>query len=259
MFCWGCLKRCFRREPVRDVSFIANLKERRILSDAISAVDALGWDLVRKGEFTEIAASMNLSLHNEDSLYSTIGLLSHMADNWDSWVEKRSARQAIDEKHRRALELWIRSHQYTEKTNNYILFSYLENLLRFIEDWSVIDRQGGGADDLIFAIECVIAKEEDKYDVYKKVISVPIPSDYELVAALMDKHREFIKDHDEKLEEQVTRLKEAIAAKDLGLLQKAIRDPKNVKKLFNTPEYIVAIGLEEVISEALQPLQEHQS
>lgn len=245
---------------MRDVSFIVNSKERRILSDAISTVDALGWDLVRKGEFTQITASMNLALHNEDSLYSTLALLSHMADNWDGWVEKRSERQEIDTNNKRSLELWIRSHQYTEKTNHYILFSYLENLLRFIEDWSVIDRQGGGAEDLIFAIECVIAKHDDKIEVYKKLVSLPIPSDYELAKALMDKHKHFIKAHDETLQEQVTRLKAAILAKELGPLQQAMRDPRNVKSLRDTQEYIVAIGIEhDLISEAQQPLPEPQS
>lgn len=260
MFCWARLKKCLRKEPVRDVSFLTNTKERQILSDAISTVNTLGWDLVRKGEFTQITASMNLALHNEDSLYSTLALLSHMADNWDGWVEKRSVRQDIDAKNKRKLELWIRSHQYTEKTNHYILFSYLENLLRFIEDWSVIDRQGGGAEDLIFAIECVIAKQEERIDVYKKITTLPFPSDYELTNVLMDKHRQFIKAHDETLQEQVTRLKAAILAKELGLLQQAMRDPRNVKSLRDTQEYIVAIGLEhDLISEGPQPLPGPQS
>ena len=209
---------------------------------------------------TEITSCINLSLHNEDSLYSTIALLSHMADNWDSWVEKRTLRQAIDEKNKRSLQSWIRSHQYTEKTNNFILVSYLENLLRFIEDWSLIDRQGAGAEDLIFAIECVIAKEEEMYDVYKKVVCIPIPSDYELTKALMDKHKHFLKTYDEKLQENLTRIKAAIVAKDLGLLQQALTDPINVKNLRNTPEYIVAIGLEQhLISEAQPPLPEPRS
>ncbi len=244
-----CLKLFRKKEPLRDVSFIINKKERNILTDAINAVNSVedGWDMVRKGDFSEIKATMNMPLHNEDSLYSTIGLLSHMADNWDSWAERRSKRQDIDEKNKRYLEMWIRSHQYTEKTNNFILFSYLENLLRYIEDWSVIDRQGSGAEDLIYAIECVIAKvdETDKVEVYKKVVAINIPSDYELTMALMEKHKEFIQTSEELYEVQLDTLRLAIRDNDLNRLQAAMRGPNTMKKLKTSPEYIIAVGLEQ--------------
>jgi hypothetical protein len=256
MFC--CvrrLKKCFRKEPVRDVSFIVNAKERKILTDAINAVNSTdGWDLLRKGDTTSVIASMNLTLHNEDSLHSTVALLTHIADNWDGWVEKRSARQDIDEKNKRSLQMWIQTHQYTPNTNNFILFSYLENLLRFIEEWSVIDRQGAGADDLIFAIECVIAKVDDltcdyKVEVYKKVTVINIPSDYELTKALMEKHVEFIKSYDKLYENQLNNLRLALAAKDLENLQRAMRGPNIIKKLRTSPEYLLAIGLEQELIE----------
>jgi len=250
--CFARLKKCLRKEPIRDVSFIVNLKERKILTDAINTVNYIdGWDLLRKGETTSVIASMNLSLHNEDSLHSTIALLSHVADNWDDWVKNRSARQEIDERNKHSLQLWIRSHQYTANTNNFILFSYLENLLRFINDWSVVDRQGAGADDLVFTIECVIAKvgellpEEYKVAVYRKVIKVNIPSDYELTKALMEKHIEFIKAYDDLYEAQLNQLRVAIAAKELEILQAAMRGPNIMKKLRTSPEYLIAIGLEQ--------------
>jgi len=253
MFC--CvrrLKKCFRREPVRDVSFIVNTKERKILTDAINAVNSIdGWDLLRKGETTSAIASMDLTLHSEDSLHSTVALLTHIADNWDSWVEKRSKRQDIDEKNKMAIQKWIQSHQYTANTNNFILFSYLENLLRYIEDWSVIDRQGAGADDLIFAIECVIAKvdeltsEDYRVEVYKKVTVINIPSDYELTKALMDKHVNVIKAYESLYEAQLNELRLAITTKDLSTIQKAMRGSNIIKKLRTSQEYLVAIGIEQ--------------
>ena len=251
--CFARLKRCFKKEPIRDVSFIVNAKERKILTDAIRAVDSIdGWDLLRKGEVTSVTTSMDLSLHTEDSLHSTVALLSHIADNWDNWVEKRSVRQDIDEKNKRSLQMWIRSHQYTPNTNNFILFSYLENLLRFIEDWSSVDKKGAGAYDLIFAIESVIAKadpelseEEYKVEVYKNVIKVNIPSDYELTKELMDKHVEFIKAYDDLYEAQLNQLRLAITAKDLESLQAAMRGRNIMKKLRTSPEYLIAIGLEQ--------------
>jgi hypothetical protein len=250
--CFSRLKKCFRKEPVRDVSFIINTKERKILTDAINAVNSIdGWDLLRKGQTTSAIASMDLTLHNEDSLHSTVALLTHIADNWDGWVEKRSKRQDIDEKNKRAIQRWIQTHQYTPNTNNFILFSYLENLLRYIEDWSVTDRQGAGVDDLIYAIECVIGKvddlsgDEQRVEVYKKVTIINIPSDYELTKALMDKHVEFIKEYDKLFENQLNNLRLAIAAKELDLLQKAMRGPNIIKKLKNSQEYLVAIGIEQ--------------
>jgi hypothetical protein len=225
-----------------------NTKERTILADAIRVVNSLdGWDLVRKGDLSEITVSMNLALHDEDSLCSTMSIISYMADNWDSWVEKRSLRQDIDEKNKRSIESWIRSHQYTENTNNFILISYLENLLRYIEDWSVIDRMGSGAEDLIYSIECVIAKldDVDKADVYKKVVAIDLPSDYELTRALMEKHRQFIKDSEEEYEEQLNTLRAAILERDLNRLQLAMRSPKTMKRLQTSPEYLVAMGIEE--------------
>lgn len=250
--CFARLKKFFVNEPVRDVSFIVNAKERKILTDAINAVDSIdGWDSIRKGNTACAMASMDLSLHNEDSLYSTLALLSHIADNWDDWVENRSARQDIDEKNKRSLQTWIESHQYTTNTNNFILFSYLENLLRFIDDWSMTDKQGAGADDLIFAIECVIAKvdkdlsEDYKVEVYKKVTAITIPSDYELTKALMEKHVEFIKAHDSLYEAQLNQLRLAIAAKELLPLQNAMRGTYIMKKLKTAPEYIIAVGIEQ--------------
>lgn len=250
--CFSRLKKCLRKEPVRDVSFIVNLRERKILTDAINAVNSIdGWDLLRKGETTSATIAMNRSLHTEDSLHSTIALLSHIADNWDDWVENRSARQEIDEKNKHSLQLWIRSHQYTANTNNFILFSYLENLLRFIDDWSPIDRQSAGADELVFAIECVIAKvgelppEEFKVEVYKKVTAITIPSDYELTKALMEKHVEFIKAYDALYEAQLNQLRLAIGAKQLEGLQEAMRGRNIMNKLKTSPEYLIAIGLEQ--------------
>lgn len=254
MFCCvSRLKKCFRKEPVRDVSFIVNAKERKILTDAINAVNSVdGWDLLRKGDTTSAIASMDLTLHTEDSLFSTVAVLSHIADNWDGWVEKRSKRQDTDEKNKRAIQRWIQTHQYTANTNNFILFSYLENLLRFIEDWSSTDKQGAGADDLIFAIECVIAKvdedlsgDEYKVEVYKKVSVINIPSDYDLTKALMDKHVNFIKAYESLYEAQLNELRLAIIARDLDGLQKAMRGSNIIKKLRTSQEYLVAIGLEQ--------------
>ena len=250
--CFARLKRFFVNEPVRDVSFILNVKERKILTDAINAVNSVdGWDLIRNGDTTSATASINLSLHNEDSLYSTLAVLSHIADNWDSWVEKRSERQEIDMKNKHSIQMWIQSHQYTANTNNFILFSYLENLLRFVDEWSMVDRQGAGVDDLVYAIECVIAKadkdlpEDYRVEVYKKVTTISIPSDYELTKALMDKHVEFIKAHDSLYEAQLNQLRLAIATKDLSAVQKAMRGPNIIKKLRTSPEYIIAVGIEQ--------------
>ena len=261
--CFARLKKFFRKEPVRDVSFIVNTKERKILTDAINAVNSIdGWDLLRKGETTSAIASIDMTLHNEDSLHSTVALLKHIADNWDGWVEKRSIRQDIDERNKRSIQMWIQSHQYTANTNNFILFSYLENLLRFVEDWSLVDKQGAGVNDLVYAIESVIAKidgdlsDEQKVEVYKKVTTINIPSDYELTKALMDKHVEFIKAYDNLYESQLKELRLAVSAKDLEVLQRAMRGPNIIKKLRTCPEYLVAIGIEQsliVPSEAQPP------
>jgi hypothetical protein len=235
-----------------------------MLTDAIDAVNSVdnGWELVRNGELSSAKAYMNLTLHNEDSLDSTLAIVSHIAYdyNWGDWVERRSKRQDIDEKNKRSLNLWIRSHQYTAKTNNFILFSYLENLLRYIDDWSVVDKQGSGADDLIFAIESVIGKidtesfqgDEYKVEVYKKVILINIPSDYELTKALMDKHVEYIKNYENTQTElnkaydlQLHILRHAIKNNDLEYLQKCMRGPTIIKKLRSSPEYLLAIELEQ--------------
>ena len=268
MFCCigrGFFKRCFRKkEPLRDVSFIINAKERTILTDAINAVNSVdnGWELVRNGELSSVTASMNLTLHTEDSLDSTVAIVSHIAyaSNWDDWAQRRSIRQTTDEKNKRSLDMWIRSHQYTANTNNFILFSYLENLLRYIDGWSDVDKQGSGADDLIYAIESVIGKidtesfqgDEYKVEVFRKVVSINIPSDYELTKALMDKHIDYIKTYDEKQDDinklyefQLHVLRFAITGTDLVYLQGCMRGPNIIKKLKTSPEYLVAIELEQ--------------
>jgi hypothetical protein len=263
MFCLRCLRIFFKKpEPIRDVSFITNVRERTILKDAITTVDSIkdGWDSVRRGELKSVEYLLNQELHTEDSMYSTLQILSHIADNWPSWVENRSMRQNIDSQNRRALDLWIQNHQYTANTNNFILFSYIENLLRFIADWSSIDILGAGADKLIFAIECVIAKvdsnnvesEEYKVEVYKKVVNINIPSDYERTKELMDKHRVVISEYNEKMDElaklyegQLNVLRMAIVNKELESLQAAMRNPNNLEKLRDSPEYLVAIGIEQ--------------
>jgi hypothetical protein len=272
MFCLRCFRFFFKKpEPIRDVSFINNVRERIILKDAITTVDSMkgGWDSVRRGELKSIEYSLNQELHTEDSIDSTLQILSHIADNWSTWAENRSIRQDIDSKNRRALELWIQSHQYTANTNNFILFSYIENLLRFIVDWSIIDIIGAGADKLIFAIECVIAKidvstldsngkdeiettDAYKVEVYKKVININIPSDYELTKELMNNHREFIREYNEKMDElsklyeaQLNTLRMAISNRELEPLQLAMRNPNNLDKLRDSPEYLVAIGIEQ--------------
>jgi hypothetical protein len=282
-----CCTRAFRSfflkksEPDRDVSFITNVRERKILTDAIVTVNSIegGWDMLRRGENTMISHYLNSDLHTEDSLYSTLQILEHITDNWSSWVEKRTERQNTDATNRLYINSWIQTHQYTEKTNNFILFSYLDHFLRYNIDMSPIDMQGCGATDLIFAIECVIAKvnikeselfkeyseevdngsEEEyqktdayKVEVYNKIVNINIPSDYELSKELMDRHKEFISTFNEKRDElyatyknQITELRAAIVKGELVPLQNAMRNPSNQNKIRNSLEYLVAIGIEE--------------
>lgn len=284
MFC--CI-RLFRSlfltkpEPLRDVSFITNVKERKILTDAIITVNSIegGWDMLRRGENTMIKYKLNSDLHTEDSLYSTLQILEHITDDWSSWLEKRTKRQETDDTNRRYINAWIQSHHYTYKTNNFILFSYLDHFLRYNIDMSPIDMQGCGATDLIFAIECVIAKvnikeseffkeyleevcngSEDEYqktdaykvEVYTKIVNINIPSDYELSKELMDRHKEFISRFYEKRDEiyaiykkQINELRAAIVKGELVPLQNAMRNPNNQPKICKSLEYLVAIGIEE--------------
>ena len=285
-------------EPVRDVSFIVDKKERIMLEEAISVVNSIdgGWDSLRRQDFNEnsyhgllIQNGLKHPGHTPDTIFSTVYLLKHIANNWEEWVLRRSKTQDRDENNKIILRRWVESHVYTEKTNNFILLSYLENLLRLTSDWSAADIQGAGADKLIFSIECVISRletteltsftqfveegegeEEEailafektdayKVEVYKKIINLSLPSDYELCSALWKEHSEFIneftlKSQEEKneYENQLTLIRNALNIKDLDILQKAmLRYPPftntNVsllKKLRQSPEYLLAIGLE---------------
>ena len=72
-----------------------------------------------------------------------------------------------------------------------------------------------------------------------------MPSDYQLTKDLMDRHLEFIKAYDGLYEAQLNELRLAIAAKDLLVLQRVMRGPNILKKLRSSPEYLLAIGLEQ--------------
>jgi len=152
--------------------------------------------------------------------------------------------------------------------------SYLENLLMNMEGWNVADKQGSGANHLIFSIQSAIVhldveslesyKEFVKYEgggvgdfektddykveVYKKFIELEVPSDYELCEELCQENIRFMKQFEEdgNISAEVDTLRHAMQMKNLDILQKAMRDPPATKlsNLRRTPEYIVAIGLE---------------
>ena len=287
-------------EPVRDVSFILDKRERAVLEEAIGTVNSMkgGWDSLRNPHFSPdslLAAQIKNSLkhpsHTEDTLSATMYLLKHMAHNWDDWVARRTKTQVKDEENRNFLEKWVNSHMYTATTNRFILTSYLENLLENIEGWNVADKQGSGAEHLIFSIQSAIVnvdvesldsyKEFVKYEgggvadfektddykveVYKKFIELEFPSDYELCEALCQENIRFMKQFEEdgNISAEVDELRHAMQAKELGTLQKAMRDPPAAKlaKLRRTPEYIVAIGLEREIllaDEEVEPLSQNE-
>lgn len=266
-------------EPVRDVSFIVDKKERIMLEEAIAVVNSIpgGWDFLRDPDFL-IASEKGMQIvnglkhpgHNSDSIFATLYLLKHMANNWEEWVLRRSKTQDKDENNKIILRRWVESHPYTPNTNNFILLSYLENLLRITEEWSDADIQGAGADRLIFSIECVISRifenvEEDdesdayKVEVYKKIVVLNLPSDYERSNALFLEHIEFIKEYDaritefeQKYKEQLVLLKAALQQEDLRVLQEAMLRHKPLtssveyilKKFRDMPEYLLAIELE---------------
>jgi hypothetical protein len=264
-------------EPVRDVSFIVDKKERIMLEEAIAVVNSIpgGWDFLRDPDFL-IASEKGMLIvnglkhpgHNSDSIFATLYLLKHMANNWEEWVLRRSKTQDKDENNKIILRRWVESHPYTPNTNNFILLSYLENLLRITEEWSDADIQGAGADRLIFSIECVISRifenvedESDAYkvEVYKKIVHLNLPSDYERSSALFLEHIEFIKEYDarirefeQKYKEQLVLLKAALQQEDLRVLQEAMLRHKPLtssveyilKKFRDMPEYLLAIELE---------------
>ena len=273
-------------EPVRDVSFILDKRERAVLEEAIGTVSLMkgGWDFLRNPEFSPdslLAAQLKNSLkhpsHTEDTLSATMYLLKHMAHNWDDWVARRTKTQVKDEENRNFLEKWVNSHMYTATTNRFILTSYLENLLENIEGWNVADKQGSGAEHLIFSIQSAIVnvdvegldsfKEFVKYEngtvadfektddykveVYKKFIELEFPSDYELCEELCQENIRFMKDFEAAgdIRAEVDTLRHAMQMKNLDILQKAMRGPPAAKlaKLRRTPEYLVAIGLEQEI------------
>jgi hypothetical protein len=270
-------------EPVRDVSFILDKRERAVLEEAIGNVSLMkgGWDFLRNPEFSPdslLAAQIKNSLkhpsHTEDTLSATMYLLKHMANNWEDWVDRRTKTQVKDEENRNFLEKWVNSHMYTATTNRFILMSYLENLLMNMEGWNVADKQGSGANHLIFSIQSAIVnidveslesyKEFVKYEgggvadfektddykveVYKKFIELEFPSDYELCEELCQENIRFMKQFEEdgNISAEVDTLRHAMQMKNLDILQKAMRDPPATKlsNLRRTPEYIVAIGLE---------------
>jgi len=77
-------------EPVRDVSFILDKRERAVLEEAIGTVNSMkgGWDSLRNPHFSPdslLAAQIKNSLkhpsHTEDTLSATMYLLKHMAHN----------------------------------------------------------------------------------------------------------------------------------------------------------------------------------
>jgi len=243
-----------------------------------------GWDFLRNPDFSPdslLAAQIKNSLkhpsHTEDTLSATMYLLKHMAHNWEDWVARRKKTQVKDEGNRRFLETWVNSHMYTATTNRFILTSYLENLLMNIEGWSVADKEGSGAQHLIFSIQSAIVnldvesldsfKEFVKFEggsvadfektddykvaVYKEFIGLEFPSDYELCEALCQENIRFMKEFEAAgdISAEVDTLRNAMQMKNLDILQKAMRSPPAAKlaKLRRTPEYIVAIGLEREI------------
>jgi len=273
-------------EPVRDVSFIIDKRERAVLEEAIGTVNSMkgGWDFLRNPDFSpdsllavQIKNSLKHPSHTEDTLSATIYLLKHMAHNWEDWVARRRKTQAKDEENRRFLEKWVNSHMYTATTNRFILTSYLENLLENIEGWNAADKQGSGADHLIFSIQSAIVnldvesldsykefvkfegggvadfeKTDDyKVEVYKKFIELEFPSDYELCEELCQENIRFMKEFEGAgdISAEVDDLRHAMQMKNLDILQKAMRGPNAAKlaKLRRTPEYIVAIALEREI------------
>jgi len=273
-------------EPVRDVSFIVDKRERAVLEEAIRMVNSMkgGWDSLRNPDFSPdslLAAQIKNSLkhpsHNEDTLSATMYLLKHMAHNWDDWVARRTKTQAKDEENRNFLEKWVNSHMYTATTNRFILTSYLENLLMNMEGWNAADKQGSGAEHLIFSIQSAIVhlnvesldsyKEFVKFEgggvsefektddykvaVYKEFIGLEFPSDYELCEKLCQENIRFMKEFEGAgdISAEVDTLRRAIQAKDLAPLQKAMRllNPTKLSKLRRTAEYIVSIALEREI------------
>ncbi len=276
-------------EPVRDVSFILDKRERAVLEEAIGTVNSMkgGWDSLRNPHFSPdslLAAQIKNSLkhpsHTEDTLSATMYLLKHMAHNWDDWVARRTKTQVKDEENRNFLEKWVNTHMYTATTNRFILTSYLENLLENIEEWNVADKQGSGAEHLILSIQSAIVnldvesldsfkefvkfeggnvsdfeKTNDyKVEVYKKFIELEFPSDYELCEELCQENIRFMKDSEAAgdIRVEVDTLRHAMQMKNLDILQKAMRGPPAAKlsKLRRTPEYLVAIGLEQELLQA---------
>lgn len=276
-------------EPVRDVSFILDKRERAVLEEAIGTVNLMkgGWDFLRNPEFSPdslLAAHIKNSLkhpsHTEDTLSATMYLLKHMAHNWEDWVARRTKTQVKDEENRNFLEKWVNSHMYTATTNRFILMSYLENLLMNMEGWNVADKQGSGANHLIFSIQSAIVnvdvegldafkefvvyegggvadfeKTDDyKVEVYKKFIELEFPSDYELCEELCQENIRFMKEFEAAgdIRAEVDTLRHAMQMKNLDILQKAMRGVSSAKlsKLRRTPEYLVAIGLEQEILQA---------
>jgi hypothetical protein len=146
-----------------------------------------------------------------------------------------------------------------------------------MEGWSVADKQGSGANHLIFSIQSAIVnlnvesldsfKEFVKFEgggvsefektddykvaVYKEFIGLEFPSDYELCEQLCQENIRFMKEFEEAgdISAEVDTLRHAMRGKDIGPLQKAMRlpNPAKLSKLRRTPEYIVAIGLEREI------------
>lgn len=273
-------------EPVRDVSFIVDKRERAVLEEAIDAVNSMsgGWDSLRNPDFSpdsflavQIKNSLKHPSHTEDTLSATIYLLKHMAHNWEDWVARRTKTQAKDEENRHFLEKWVNSHMYTATTNRFILTSYLENLMMNMEGWNAADKEGSGANHLIFSIQSAIVhldvesldlfKEFVKFEgggvadfektddykvaVYKEFIGLEFPSDYELCAELCQENIRFMKEFEGAgdISAELDTLRHAIQSNDLDILQKAMRVPNAAKlsKLRRTPEYLVAIGLEREI------------
>jgi hypothetical protein len=243
-----------------------------------------GWDSLRNPDFSpdsflavQIKNSLKHPSHTEDTLSATMYLLKHMAHNWEDWVARRTKTQAKDEENRHFLEKWVNSHMYTATTNRFILTSYLENLMMNMEGWNAADKEGSGANHLIFSIQSAIVhldvesldsfKEFVKFEgggvadfektddykvaVYKEFIGLEFPSDYELCEELCQENIRFMKEFEGAgdISAELDTLRHAIQSKDLDILQKAMRGASSAKlsKLRRTPEYLVAIGLEREI------------
>jgi hypothetical protein len=88
-----------------------------------------------------------------------------------------------------------------------------------------------------------------KVELYKKFIELEFPSDYELCEELCQENIRFMKEFEAAgdIRAEVDTLRHAMQAKELGPLQKAMRGVSAAKlsKLRRTPEYLVAIGLEQ--------------